>query len=813
MISFSTPRFLNKMRHNISAGKPERSDDASPFFCLELKQREERPMKRCFACLVFLTLLYGVTPMTARDDTAQTKPKEAPVGQEIKVKTELMEVRTVVTDRKGRIIENLTKEDFELLENDQPQDISFFSISQVEGEPSKQTTEKAVAQDKDAALQRARDRLSKPPVRTTLLFVDSLHLTFSSLNRVKSALRRFIKERLTDQDVVALVASSQTLGIAQQFTRDRQLLNYAVERIQFSPLRREDLFPPTLAAEVLSDRIDAVRLAVDVERQVHHFECGCDLLRSFARNDALQILAEASYTRKATLSILEDFAEQMVHLPGKRMIVIFSDGFTLHDSDSGLHTEQLQPAIDRAVRSGVVIYSIDAKGVASLPTIDASRNVRRTNVEGYERDASLLPGPSGADSDEDTARKQAEIEACRDAPYCPQDAHYCDPRCFIPRLDQWPTVVNLSEREEQNGLYAIADQTGGSMYTNHNELDVPLGQAFNANRFYYVLSYYLQAGSGDKQFRSIKVRVRNHPEYTVRTARGFSPADTRAEAEAAKTPQQRLLRAMSAPLPVTDLGVSAQADFVETETDDKQVTLTAYFDGDRFQYRQKDQRNVFGLEILYAVYDASGKQVEGISANVEGTLTSERLAQAKTSGYRFSRRLALKPGIYQMHVGVREEGTDRMGTAATWIEVPELEQKKLEISSLMLRDPLDTDPATADGIHVSELEQIEMVQGIPLYTRDDFCDYSFRVHQSASPAPEKGVVWMSELLRDGKQVRQEPWKQISREDRILDGKGWFDVDGEVDLSGLDPGVYELRVRTKEDQSDRTIQRTAIFAVE
>ena len=45
------------------------------------------------------------------------------------VKTELIEMRTVVKDKKGRIIEDLKKEDFELLENDQPQGISFFSIS------------------------------------------------------------------------------------------------------------------------------------------------------------------------------------------------------------------------------------------------------------------------------------------------------------------------------------------------------------------------------------------------------------------------------------------------------------------------------------------------------------------------------------------------------------------------------------------------------------------------------------------------------------------------------------------------------------
>ena len=83
-------------------------------------------MKKCFACLAVTILLYSVIP--AQDDALQTKPTKTPEDQKFQVKTELMEVRTIVTDPDGRIIENLGKDDFELLENDQPQDISFFSI-------------------------------------------------------------------------------------------------------------------------------------------------------------------------------------------------------------------------------------------------------------------------------------------------------------------------------------------------------------------------------------------------------------------------------------------------------------------------------------------------------------------------------------------------------------------------------------------------------------------------------------------------------------------------------------------------------------
>ena len=46
-----------------------------------------------------------------------------------KVSTELAEIRAVVTDQHGHIVEDLKKEDFELLEDGQPQEISFFTVS------------------------------------------------------------------------------------------------------------------------------------------------------------------------------------------------------------------------------------------------------------------------------------------------------------------------------------------------------------------------------------------------------------------------------------------------------------------------------------------------------------------------------------------------------------------------------------------------------------------------------------------------------------------------------------------------------------
>ena len=784
-------------------------------------------MNRCLACFTAFFLLFCATGFAPQQDTI---PPEKPAETEksrLRVKTDLVEIQTVVTDSDGRIVENLKEEDFELLENDQPQNISFFNVSKVEGTqfgsaPSATKT----PSEEPSELKQVQDRLREPPVRTTLLFVDNLHLSFSNLNWVKQALHRFIKEQMTDQDVVAL-ATSYSLGVAQQYTRDRQLLHYAVEQMRFGAQTSYKYFTPNIAAGVLDDRKDAVGLAISIVRSEEKIECPCNLLLTLARNRARQVLSQTEYSRRNTLAILGDYAQQMADLPGKRMIVVFSDGFTMRDNMGGINQDSLHSAINQAVRSGVVIYSIDAAGVRPPPTIDATRSYPLTDFN----DGGLLnciaacikgTSPFIEECRQGGARDEVLFQCCiikcnEKFPgiSCPEDIMSPNPDCSAPASGILEVYISENEQEQLNGLHMIAEETGGKMYGNTNNLNDLLGRAFDANRYYYVLSYYPSTDIAPDRFRKIEVRVRNHPKYKVRAPKRYRLTDSKIEFpdDEWETPQQKLLTTMNRPIPVTDLGVSATAEYLETGTDDKKVSLTVNFEGDRFQYRQEDRRNIVELEILSLVYDSSGKQVDGISAQVEGKLTPEGMNRAKNKGYRFSRRLTLDPGVYQVRVGVREEGSDRVGTAATWVEVPKIKPDKLEMSSLILSNPLETGFSDAPNIRVNELEQVKMVQGVPIFNPRDIFYYTFRVHAGVEDPDRSDIFWMREVLQGGVPITEGTWQQISEEMQTTDSEDWFDLDDELFIRDYSAGVYELRVSVKNSSSGEIAKRTIAFGIE
>ncbi|MBN2320864.1 MAG: VWA domain-containing protein [Acidobacteria bacterium] len=774
-------------------------------------------MNRISTCAAILTLLYCIGGFTAWSDDPQTASQESPEVQSLRVETELMEVYVVVTDREGRIVENLKKEDFELLENDRPQEISFFNVSRVDSDRKLRddaSTGKESARDKSAEAFRLEDRLRAAPARTTLLFVDNLHLSFSNLNWVKQALHRFIKEQMTEQDVVAL-ATSHTLGFSQQFSRDRRLLNYAVEQIKFGSYADYKYFTPNLAAGVYDGDLDATRLAVEIIRQEEKIPCGCSYLLSLVHSKAIQILQRTSYTRRNTLSILENYAAMMANLPGKHMIVLFSDGFTMRESDGGFDNIALRDVVNRAAHSGVTIYSIDAAGVKLPPTFAASGNwsdiddpQKRLFIDCLERCRALIPpGMERAQCNADCLLQYPQ--ECREIPV---------PSCYPPHSGLITAYTGEYEQEELNGMHFLAEETGGKMYWGTNNLDESLEQAFDANRFSYVISYHVPESANKNRFRKLEVRLPNHPDYRVRAPSGYSLSDLEHEREGIEeqTPQQRLIAQMRSLLPVTDLGVSVQADYVETEEDNKQVTLTVYFEGDRLDYQEQeqDQRSVVKLEILSIIEDTYGKQVDGISARVEGNLTEAGVERARSKGYRFSRRLPLEPGIYHARIGVREEGSDRIGTASTWVEVPGIVEDKLEMSSLLLEDPLVEDSLfEEESVRVSDLEQVRMVQGIPVYETGDIFYYTFRVHPGAETLSGSDLLVKWEVMQGGNAVATDAWTPVPAERRNMDGKGWFDLDNEVDIEGFDSGVYELQVSIKKAGSNKIVQRTVAFGVE
>jgi len=286
-------------------------------------------------------------PSTQKPAATQTQnPPEIDSQDVVKISTNLVQVDAVVT-KDGKQVTDLTADDFELFEDGKAQTITNFSyISNVSGPPVEPPA-KPPAKDKTAppippAVTRPQDVR-----RTVALVVDDLGMSVQSIADARRLTRKFINEQLAPNDLVAIIHTSGEVGALQQFTTDRRILNNAIDRLRWYPCSRAGVhvFAPLGTPET---PIDA--------------PCG------------------GSRNINGTLQALKFIVEGMHELPGRKSVVLMSDALPIETQEPGTvtltpgdgdladvrtnYTEQLKRVAELAIRSSVVIYAVDTRGLA-----------------------------------------------------------------------------------------------------------------------------------------------------------------------------------------------------------------------------------------------------------------------------------------------------------------------------------------------------------------------------------------------------------------------------------------------------------------
>src|SRR5690349_3678349 len=171
------------------------------------------PFKSVFLCGLVLLL---VTAARAQED------------ETVKVKSNLVNIDVIVKDKKGKYISDLKAEDFVVTENGQPQKIEFFDA------PLSGSTEAHEA----VAAGRVETTATPPttaPRNYVSLVLDFQSTDVTNLKPVREGAIKYVRERVTDTDAVALLTVTHGLRMVQTFTQDKARLIAALENLGAAP--------------------------------------------------------------------------------------------------------------------------------------------------------------------------------------------------------------------------------------------------------------------------------------------------------------------------------------------------------------------------------------------------------------------------------------------------------------------------------------------------------------------------------------------------------------------------------------------------
>lgn len=258
-----------------------------------------------------------------------------------------MVVNATVLDRSGKPIENLTKNDFQLLEDGKAQTLLTCEIQRLETKPvaaiEPQLKSREAAPEPPKPAPQTTDKTSKFQDRRliVMLFDFSSMQPPEQIRSVDSAVK-FLGSQMTASDMVSIMVFGSALKTVQDFTDDRDLLISTIKKFHIG-----DSSELAGMADTGADSEDQSGTFVADETEFNIFNTD----------------------RK--LAALEDAARRLSPFPEKKALVYFSAGVEKTGVDN---QSQLRATVNAAVRANVAFYPIDARGLtASAPGGDASQ--------------------------------------------------------------------------------------------------------------------------------------------------------------------------------------------------------------------------------------------------------------------------------------------------------------------------------------------------------------------------------------------------------------------------------------------------------
>lgn len=699
--------------------------------------------------------------------SAQQAPaKQVPVPQaadapRFRVGVDVVRIDAVVTDRDGRIVTDLTPADFDVRQDGKRQRVTYAQFVPVLAGPQVRADSEspATASASPTAPPPAPAPIKKEDVqRTFALVVDDLGLSVESLQNTRRALHAFVDRELRPTDLVALVRTGGSAGALQSFSTDRRVLHAAIESIRWNVASRSGVEP--FEALNVYTTFSGGGPAGPALMDPNDFSLVNNLRRSMAASGSLGALnlviqgARGLPGRKAVIFVSEGFQLVVAELTGPRS---GPDAAKQTEPDSRVRAA-LDRVIDQATRAGVVIYSLDARGLQTA---------------GLQAGDNLKSGPLAPGAMDSMVRSLG-----------------------AGRLE--------FNRDTQEGLRYVAEQTGGFAVLNTNDIAKGLARITDDVRGYYVLGYVPEDGTfarrGQKpRVHKIAVNV-TRPGLRVKTRKEFLGVSDPPETVATLTAAQQLVRAATSPFTASALSLRATSLPGYSPADGTFVRALLHVDARGLMFADDEAgKKTAAVDVLGMVFDQDGLEVAHLSTGFSVALTAAAADEALRKGVAYTFRIPIRrPGGYQVRFAIRDQRSGALGSAGEFVDIADMAGGAFALSGIVLRREDGSAPPAAGGDRLA-VTPAQAVRTFPAGSRVSYAYEIYNAWQTVRAAPS---IW-----RGSEQVFAAPPDTLTVP---ANGERRFAAAGELKLGTLAPGSYVLQISAvTNDRARAGRSRTAL----
>ena len=301
------------------------------------------------------------------------------------------------------------------------------------------------------------------------------------------------------------------------------------------------------------------------------------------------------------------------------------------------------PLADAALRAGVVIHTLDIRGLSGPATIDAEKGF----------DYSLLDPESGNLDPGLVSDMHSKAVAVRDT----------------------RTPIPLSKK------------TGGLFITDSNWFVNGIGPVQEELKGYYMLTYAPPPSTFKTELRNLYHRIQvkvKRPGCEVHTRDGFFGVPEPDGIPAGIS--SSLYAAIFSPFQFDDLKVHLASGYVDDPLKGYLLQSSMHLDARDLSIAERGEGSgLIAVEAASVTADLNNIIKDSNAHRYEFSVKKENIAWIREHGIKFTLALPVKkPGAYYVRTAVRDPASGKMGSAYQYLEIPDLKKHRLALSNIFI---------------------------------------------------------------------------------------------------------------------------------
>jgi VWFA-related protein len=608
------------------------------------------------------------------------------------------------------------------------------------------------------------------------LVLDSQTTDITNLRQVREGTLKYVKEKITDEDVVALLTVTNGLQMLQPFTQDKAKLIAALENLTINSTsksfehkdlaeninaQREILTEGAPAGEIQTTGGGSAAARLMIAQRV---------LQQFIRLRTALSLQQS----RPILAALAAISEGLRPIPGKKTLVLFSQGFVT----PAVLDWQVQSTIDIANRANVAIYIIDSAGLrANAP------------ASGSLVPSTPMAGVSGITNQEQRIRA-------------------------VGGETVFDNVRQEGQGREYDILYRISGDTGGKLLKGNNDLGQGLERINEEIHARYTLAYRSTNQNFDGTFRKVKIEVRR-PDAQITSRSGYyaippeeivllSPADKKllsGFAQAQTNPELPLAVALSQ---------FRSRDGLFT------VPVALELPPSAVKFERKNDKRSMQLEVLGVLKATPEKVLSRLGGNFDVNLSDTEYQSIVNNNIFYRQDMVLAPGDYTLDLIVRDRLSGKTTAKREQFVVPEPDNE-FAATPVVLSRYVEQAPLPALGadepadVFIHGRSWIRPSPGRQFQATDNLIMFLSVYNAANSPEMSKPLVRVTvRLLKDGQpvtkpfdfvlsDVQNQPVPHLTFAEYIR-------------LTGMTPGNYTAAIEIKDMVTRKLVKQDAPFTI-